>query len=110
MFIDTYESLCKQRGISCSKAAQEMGINKGTVSVWRNKGTRPQAAQLEKIAEYFDVTVDYLLTGEKEKAPGITAESLTDEEQELISIWRSVMSPEERTKQLAAWKARAGQQ
>ena len=110
MFIDTYESLCKQKGISCSKAAQEMGINKGTVSVWRNKGTRPQAAQLEKIADYFGVTVDYLLTGEKEKAPGITAESLTDEEQELISIWRSVMSPEERTKQLAAWKARAGQQ
>lgn len=93
MFIDTYESLCKQRGVSCSKAAQEMGINKGTVSVWRNKGTRPQAAQLEKIAEYFGVTVDYLLTGEKEKAPGITAESeiekalaqATPEQRELIN-------------------------
>lgn len=111
MFFDVYKKLCEEHNVTCSRAAQEMGINKGTVSVWKKKGTSPQAAQLQKIAEYFGVSADYLLSmDKKENAPGITAESLTDEEQELISIWRSVMSPEERTKQLAAWKARAGQQ
>ena len=38
-----------------------MGINKATVSVWKTKGTFPQIAQLEKIADYFGVSTDYLL-------------------------------------------------
>ena len=64
MFYDQYCLLCKQAGISPSKAAQEMGIAKSTVSVWKNRGTTPQAEQLQKIAEYFNVTTDYLLTGD----------------------------------------------
>lgn len=110
MFWDNFVLLCDRTGKSPNAVAAEIGFKStGTVTGWKD-GKIPYERNLKKIAEYFGVTVDYLLTGEKEKAPGITAESLTDEEQELISIWRSVMSPEERTKQLAAWKARAGQQ
>lgn len=110
MFWDNFVRLCNQAGKYPNAVAAEVGVkSSGTVTGWKN-GANPRQTVLLKLAEYFGVTVDYLLTGEKEKAPGITAESLTDEEQELISIWRSVMSPEERTKQLAAWKARAGQQ
>lgn len=66
MFYDRYCELCQQKGVSPSRAAIEMGINKGTVSVWKNKGTHPQAAQLQKIADYFDVSVDYLLGMERD--------------------------------------------
>ena len=70
MFYDKYCELCKQRGISPSAAAIEMGINKGTVSIWKSKGTTPQTAILGKIADYFGVSVDYLLGNEpKEKTP-----------------------------------------
>lgn len=70
MFYDKYCELCKRRGISPSAAAIEMGINKGTVSIWKSKGTTPQTAILGKIADYFGVSVDYLLGNEpKEKAP-----------------------------------------
>lgn len=61
MFYDRYAVLCKEKGISPSKAATEMGINKATVSIWKTKGTSPQIVQLEKIADYFDVSTDYLL-------------------------------------------------
>lgn len=61
MFYDTYCSLCKKHGISPSAAAIEMGISKGTVSVWKNRGIMPQAQQLQKISDYFGVSVDYLL-------------------------------------------------
>ena len=100
MFIDTYESLCKQRGVSCSKAAQEMGINKGTVSVWRNKGTRPQAAQLEKIAEYFGVSVDYLLTGVKENPTSVSADGVDELDNEALDIIHR-LPPEKRAAGLA---------
>ncbi len=69
MFFDTYKKLCEEHNVTCSRAALEMGINKGTVSVWKNKGTSPQAAQLQKIAEYFGVTTDYLLNGGQKESP-----------------------------------------
>ena len=109
MFWTIFSTLCADKNLSPNAVATELKIPSGSITAWRN-GATPRTKSLTKIANYFGVSVNYLLTGEKEKAPGITAESLTDEEQELISIWRSVMSPEERTKQLAAWKARAGQQ
>ena len=68
MFYDIYADLCKKKGITVSRAAIEMGISKGTVSVWKNKGTSPQMAQLEKIANYFDVPMGYLL-GEENTIP-----------------------------------------
>lgn len=45
-----------------------LGIRQATVSSWKTKGTTPAADLLEKIAEFFDVSVDYLVTG-KEYAP-----------------------------------------
>lgn len=69
MFFDVYKDLCKQRNISPSAAAIEMGINKGTVSVWKNKGITPQTQQLQKIADYFGVSVDYLLGKEPKEKP-----------------------------------------
>ena len=69
MFFDVYRDLCKQHGISPSAAAIEMGINKGTVSVWKNKGITPQTQQLQKIADYFGVSVDYLLGKEPKEKP-----------------------------------------
>lgn len=68
MFFDKYCELCKQHNISPSAAAIEMGISKGTVSVWKNRGNTPQTPQLQKIAEYFGVTTDYLLGNEKKAA------------------------------------------
>lgn len=109
MFYTNFVKLCNQKGVSPSAAAEEMGFQRSVVTRW-SKGVAPRAATVAKVADYFEVAPEELLVDKKENAPGITAESLTDEEQELISIWRSVMSPEERTKQLAAWKARAGQQ
>lgn len=79
MFYDIYAALCEKKGISTSRAAIEMGISKGTVSVWKNKGTSPQMAQLEKIANYFQVSTDYLLgKSEQKEAPALTKKDERD--------------------------------
>lgn len=69
MFYDLYCSLCKQKNIKPTRAAIEIGLSKGLPSTWKRSGTTPQREQLVKIAEYFDVSVDYLLG--KEKTPAI---------------------------------------
>lgn len=86
MFYDRYLFLCKMRGISPSRAAVEMGINKGNVSTWKKSGYTPRGEALNKIAEYFGVSVDYLLTGEEiEKAP---AQGEGDEMAEILEAIR----------------------
>ncbi len=61
VFYDKYANLCKEKGISPSKAAEEIGINKASVTNWKKRGYTPRAEILHRIADYFGVTVDYLL-------------------------------------------------
>lgn len=69
MFYDVYIQLCIEKGISPSKAAQEIGFNKSSITNWKNNGYTPRQEILMKIAEYFNVSTDYLLgkTDEKNK-------------------------------------------
>ena len=81
MFWNNYVTLCAKRGVSPNAVAKSLSIASGTVTNWKN-GAVPQNATLKKIADYFNVTVDYLLTG-KEKAPSTEVEE-ADELNELL--------------------------
>lgn len=70
MFYDRYQQLCKERGKSPSRVAIETGISKGTVSTWKNLGRTPQTAQLQKLADYFGISIDQLLS-ETKNAPAV---------------------------------------
>lgn len=70
MFYDIYKKLCEDNGLTPSGAATKIGFNRASVTVWKNTGKAPKQDLLLKIADYFGVTTDYLLTGEeKEKSP-----------------------------------------
>lgn len=62
MFFDTYKRLCAERKKSPSAVAEELGINKSNVSNWKKEGYTPRGDALQRIAEYFGVSVDYLLS------------------------------------------------
>ena len=68
MFWDNYYNLCLNNGISPNAAAKEMKISSGAVTEWK-KGRVPQMSTIKKIADYFDVTVDYLLGKTSEPTP-----------------------------------------
>ncbi len=69
MFYDTYAYLCQQIGKSPSSVAQELGINKSNVTNWKNNGYTPRGDTLNRIAEYFNVSIDFLLRDGTPKAP-----------------------------------------
>ena len=77
MFYDRFCELCQKRGIAPTRAALEIGLSKSTPTTWKQKGTTPQAAQLQRIADYFGVSTDYLL--EKENDPA-TNGGVTDDD------------------------------
>lgn len=69
MFYDTFKTLCKRKGISCNKAALEIGLSNATPTKWKKTGAMPDSSTLTKIASYFNVSTDYLLTGEEKEKP-----------------------------------------
>ena len=79
-FIDNVKTLCKERGISVSKMIKDLSLAHGNVTNW-NKGTVPKGKTLDKIADYFGVSTDYLLgKTEKRQAPeGLTAKRVLSE-------------------------------
>ena len=86
MFYDVFIGLCNQKNISPSKAAGEIGFNKSSISNWKKNGYTPRKEIAVKIAEYFNVSVDYLLTGdEKENAPS-KERALTPTQKEFIDL------------------------
>lgn len=68
MFYDNYVRLCNTVGKSPSAVAVALGLKKATVTRWKKGGT-PTDANAQKIADYFGVTVDFLLGAETKKAP-----------------------------------------
>ena len=73
-FWDNYVDLCTKNGKTPNGAAEEIGISSGSITAWK-KGRVPRPQNQKQIADYFGVTVDYLLNAEKENAPGSDAES-----------------------------------
>lgn len=55
------ENLRKSKGISQGKLEKELGFSNGSISKWRTSTPTPE--RLQKIADYFGVTLDYLMTG-----------------------------------------------
>lgn len=66
MFFDRLKELCDAKGVSPYKACTDVGLNRAAVAKWKG-GSQPNGATAVKLAEYFGVSVDYLLG--KEKAP-----------------------------------------
>ena len=71
------ESLRKAQGISQGKLEKELGFSNGSISKWRN--STPTYERIQKVAEYFGVSADYLMTGEmppEKPAPPVTTEKI----------------------------------
>lgn len=64
-----YEIYCKlrdERGVKDADVVRDTGITKSTFSDWKNGRSKPKNDKLQKIADYFGVTLDYLTTGKEE--------------------------------------------
>lgn len=63
MFWEIFYALCKEKGTSPNAVAKDLELSSGSVTFWK-KGKTPQYNTLKKIADYFGVTVEYLLGNE----------------------------------------------
>ena len=76
-----FEELLQKHGVSTYKVSMETGIAQSIFSSWKRGISKPKQDKMQKIADYFNVSVEYLLTG-KEKEGGETY-YLNDETREI---------------------------
>ncbi len=65
MYYEHFEKLCKDNNIKASKVSKETGIPTATLSSWKKGVYTPKQDKLQLIANYFNVSVDYLMTGKE---------------------------------------------
>lgn len=88
-------ALCNEKGIKGGKMCTELGISKGLLTDLKmGRRTGLSAANAQKIASYFGVTVGYLLGEEeqKEKTPVLTSKDERDIARKLESIMADLES------------------
>ena len=63
MFYKKVSDLCNQNGIAMTTLAVNLGFSKSVVTNWKKTEATPRPSTVKKIADYFGVSVDYLLGG-----------------------------------------------
>ena len=79
--------LLTKQGKKQNELSEFTGISKSTISAWNTRGTNPAADTISTIADFFDVSTDYLLTG-KEKSSSLYV--LSTDEQELLENFKKL--------------------
>lgn len=64
MFYDRVKQLCKDNRVSITTMARELHLSPSAPGSWKT-GSLPKPETVIKIAEYFGVTTDFLLLGDK---------------------------------------------
>ena len=59
MLLENVRSLCKSRGTSIWKLENILSIGNGCIVRWKNGSAN--TCNLKKVADYFEVSIDYLL-------------------------------------------------
>ena len=87
MFYDRFKKLCDQRGVSCNKAALEIGLSNATPTKWKKTGATPSGDTLDRIAVYFGVSVSKLLGEDTKKAPAETGKRSVSDDELKFALW-----------------------
>lgn len=87
--LERIKLLSEKRSITISHLEDELGIPNNTIYQWKKR--IPNVERLQKVADYFDVSVDYLLDREEKTsladkygAFAFDGEPISDEEMEFL--------------------------
>ena len=62
------KELRREKGIQQDDLARDIGVSKGTVSVWERDARKPEYDTLEQLCQYFQVNLGYLLGEDVDRA------------------------------------------
>lgn len=94
---DIFERLLNERRVTAYRVAKETGVTTATLTNWKKGNYTPKQDKLQKIADYFGVTIEYLMTGENSSevpSPVLTARDERDIEKILENTRNQLLNQE----------------
>jgi len=85
MFSDRLDTVLKEKKITQKELAEFLQIRRPTISDWKKNGAVPPADVALKIAKFLDVDIWWLVFGESQEAPELTAE-----QKRLLASWEEL--------------------
>lgn len=61
---EVFKKLCESKGVTPAEVCRATGIATATTSSWKSGAYTPKQEKLQLIADYFNVPLEYLMTGE----------------------------------------------
>ena len=89
-FKDILKQLREEKSVSGKKLSVELQFSPNLVYAWEKGRAQPNIETLIKLAEYFDVSVDYLIGATDDfntTAPAKSAPGLSKREEELLKAF-----------------------
>lgn len=87
--IERIYQLLDEKDKRAYELCQKLEIRTSTMSTWKARTSDPPAKYMKTIADFFGVSLDYLLTGQD--AP--VRKNTSMEEDELLELFRSLPEP-----------------
>lgn len=86
--LERIKELCKERSITVSILEEKLNLPNNTVYQWKTR--TPGTERLQEVADYFDVSVDYLLgRTDKKRYYDLTEKDEKEVEEELERILKN---------------------
>ena len=87
VFYENYLKFCNEVNKTPSAVALEIGLSKTAVNGWKYNRSNPTDATLQKVADYFGVTVDVLDPSKKNKPATHEERELTEKQ---LRMWNLI--------------------
>lgn len=98
---EIFEKLCSKHGVTPYKVCKETGLTTATISNWKAGRYNPKADKMQVLADYFGVSLEYLMTGEEkesyylnEETAKLAQEMFEDEDMRSLFNMKRDMPPE----------------
>lgn len=64
---EIFSKLLEERNLRAADVCKGTGLPSSLFSEWKRGKSNPKADKLQKIADFFGVSIEYLMTGEKKR-------------------------------------------
>ena len=90
--LDRLRALMRERNMNASQITRELGISGSSFTDWKNGKGSPSLDIVVKFADYFNVSLDYIVRGEEFKNPfaGKTLEASNNKERQCLKKFRKL--------------------
>jgi len=80
---EKFVALLQRNGMTAYRVSKDTGISANTFTDWKNGRSVPKQDKLQKIADYFGVTIEYLMTGNESQQEYYLNEETAKQAQEM---------------------------